>query len=161
MLKFSLTISVIIIPILFIIEIIVNVLTIVNEGYSNYNLIMSIIIFFVGLSIVFIVSLIIGFITYKIDKSDIIQENDNIITTGRLLINKDHIYQIKARRFIFLYAFTIYTKHFKRLGLLTYYFNNKEELINFINEYKLFMEYIREEDLNRLEIINNCLTDEQ
>ncbi len=152
MLRFALTILIIIVPLLAIINIIVNALTIANEGYSSNNLIISATILLAGSLFVFIVGLVIGTITYIIDKSDIIEEKDNKITTGRLIINEDHIYQIKARRFIFLYAFTIYTKHWKMLGLLTYYFNNKEELIDFINEYKFFIKYIREIDLNKLEI---------
>ena len=152
MLRFALTILIIIVPLLAIINIIVNALTIANEGYSSNNLITSATILLAGSLFVFIVGLVIGTITYIIDKSDIIEEKDNKITTGRLIINEDHIYQIKARRFIFLYAFTIYTKHWKMLGLLTYYFNNKEELIDFINEYKFFIKYIREIDLNKLEI---------
>ena len=152
MLRFALTILIIIVPLLAIINIIVNALTIANEGYSSNNLIISVIIFLAGSLFAFIAGLVIGAITYIIDKSDIIEEKDNKITTGRLIINEDHIYQIKARKFVFLYAFTIYTKHWKRLGLLTYYFNNKEELINFINEYKFFIKYIRKIDLNKLEI---------
>ena len=152
MLRFSLTVSTIIIPLLIVINLVVNIFTIVNEGYSNKNLFMSIIIFFIALALVFGLGLLIGFISYLVDRTDIIQDNGNTITNGRLIINKDHIYQIKAKRFIFLYAFTIYTKPWKKLGTLTYYFNNKEELIDFIKEYDFFMKYVRENDLKKLEI---------
>ena len=152
MFRFSLTISTIIAPLLIVINLIVNILTAVNEGYSDKYLITSVIIFAISLVLVFGLGLIIGFFSYLVDRSDVIEENGNTITNGRLIINKDHIYQIKAKRFIFLYAFTIYTKPWKRLGTLTYYFNNKEELINFIKDYSFFMDYVRENDLKKLEI---------
>ena len=152
MFRFSLTISTIIAPLLIVINLIVNILTAVNEGYSDKYLITSVIIFAISLVLVFGLGLLIGFFSYLVDRSDIIEENGNTITNGRLIINKDHIYQIKAKRFIFLYAFIIYTKPWKRLGTLTYYFNNKEELINFIKDYSFFMEYVRENDLKKLEI---------
>ena len=152
MLKFSLTVSTIIIPLLIVINLVVNILTAVNEGYSDKYLITSIIIFAISLVLVFGLGLLIGFISYLVDRTDIIQDNGNTITNGRLIINKDHIDQIKAKRFIFLYAFTIYTKPWKKLGTLTYYFNNKEELIDFIKEYDFFMKYVRQNDLKKLEI---------
>lgn len=152
MLRFSLTVSTIIIPLLIVINLVVNILTAVNEGYSDKYLITSIIIFAISLVLVFGLGLLIGFISYLVDRTDIIQDNGNTITNGRLIINKDHIDQIKAKRFIFLYAFTIYTKPWKKLGTLTYYFNNKEELIDFIKEYDFFMKYVRQNDLKKLEI---------
>ena len=68
MLRFALTILIIIVPLLVIINIIVNALTIANEGYSSNNLIISATILLVGSLFVFVVGLVIGTITYIIDK---------------------------------------------------------------------------------------------
>ena len=152
MLRFSLSISVILIPLLILINVIINIVTGINKGFSMNNLITSLIIFLVSVLLVFILGLIIGSITYIIDKSDIINDNIDTISTGRIIINKTKIHKIKAKRFIFLYAFTIYVKPYLRLGMLTYYFKYKEELINFIKEHSFFIEYICENDLKKLEI---------
>lgn len=153
MIKFGLSLSLVIIfPILIIGYLIAIIIRLNYEAITINDLLMYLLIIFLSFGISLILSMILGYITYRIDKTDIISENDNIITTGRLMINKNHITCIKAKKFIFLYEFVIYTKPWKRLPMLTYYFYNKEELISFINENELFIEYIRKEDLIKLGI---------
>jgi hypothetical protein len=152
MLKFALTIMVFIIPILIIVNLIAIIINVANAKDLKDTILTSLCIFGFGIGLSFVITLIVGYVTYIIDKSDILKNNENTITTGRLIIKKDYIIRIKAKRFLFLYSFVIYTKPWKRLSLLTYYFYNKDELINFINENNYFIQYIRKEDLIELGI---------
>ena len=152
MLKFALTIMVFIIPILIIVNLIAIIINVANAKDLKDTILTSLCIFGFGIGLSFVITLIVGYVTYIIDKSDILKNNENTITTGRLIIKKDYIIRIKAKRFLFLYSFVIYTKPWKRLSLLTYYFYNKDELINFIKENNYFIKYIRKEDLIELGI---------
>ena len=151
--KFGLSITLVfILPILVIMNLIIILVRSNSEEITSDLILTSLLIILFSLIISFIITTVLGYITYRIDKTDIIQENSNIITTGRLMINKDRIIKIKAKRFIFLHEFVIFTKPYKRLSMLAYYFYDKEELINFINEHKMFLDYIRKEDLAKLGI---------
>ena len=152
MLKFALTIMVFIIPILIIVNLIAIIINVANAKDLKDTILTSLCIFGFGIGLSFVITLIVGYVTYIIDKSDILKNNENTITTGRLIIKKDYIIIIKAKRFLFLYSFVIYTKPWKRLSLLTYYFYNRDELINFIKENNYFIKYIRKEDLIELGI---------
>ena len=151
-LKFALTIMVFIIPILIIVNLIAIIINVASAKDLKDTILTSLCIFGFSIGLSFVITLIVGYVTYIIDKSDILKNNENTITTGRLIIKKDYIIKIKAKRFLFLYSFVIYTKPWKRLSMLTYYFYNKDEIINFIKENNYFIQYIRKEDLIELGI---------
>ena len=153
MIKFGLSLSLVfILPILIIGYLIATIIRSNFEPITGNIILEDTLILLISIVVTFLITTILGYITYRIDKTDIIEEKDGVIVTGRLMIRKDKIIKIKAKRFIFLYEFVIYTSPYKKLSMLTYYFYDKSELINFINENKLFIEFIRKEDLANLEI---------
>lgn len=152
-LKFSLSITLaFILPILITINIIVLIIYIANNEVTKDNLLTSLLILLMSLGLSFAATLLVGFITYLLDKSSIFQANEDTITNGTQIIKRSYIVKARVRKILFIYSYTIYTKPWKRLGTWTYYFNNKEEVVEFLNTYTFLKEYLIEKDLIKLEI---------
>ena len=99
----------------------------------------------------FILLIIIGFFVFRIENPIRLYEDDEFIDTKQFVkIRKENIKEIKARRFIFLYAIDIMAKPWNFISSLTVYFNSKKEIIDFIKENDFIIKYIRKKDLIKL-----------
>ncbi len=95
--------------------------------------------------------LIVGYFAYKVENPERLYEDENFIDTKQFVkIRKENIKEIKARRFIFLYAIDIMAKPWNFISSLTVYFNSKKEIIDFIKENNFIIKYIRKKDLIKL-----------
>ena len=99
----------------------------------------------------YVVLVIIGFMVFKIENPERLYCDETFIDTKQFVkIKKENIKCIKARRFLFVYAMDFMAKPWNFLSSLTVYFHDKEELINFLKENDFLIEYVRENDLKKL-----------
>ena len=141
-LKFSLSIVVIVVPIITFLYAILMILF--ESNISN-----MLITYFIAISLVFIISLLAGNVLYRF--GNVLIDKENCIANQRgVMLRKKDIKFISCYRFIFLYSLNIHSRPFSLFSSLSLYFNNKEELIEFIKNNGFLMEYIREKDKLKL-----------
>ena len=100
----------------------------------------------------FLISLI-GTITFYVHNPERLIEKEDSINDGYFnVIKKNNIKQIKARKLLFIYNIEIKAKPWFIISSLSLYFYNKEELTNFIKENGFIIQYIREKDLEKLDL---------
>ena len=150
MLKFSLNITSIIFPVFLLAGIIVTIITAIYEPLTSELILMTIMIIILGTLLGFVVSMIMGYIIYVIDNLDYIHEEEYNITNGKTFIKRENIVNVRAKKFMFLYEFQLYSKPLKKIATWTYYFNNKEDLIEFLETNYFFIKYVCDADLANL-----------
>nr|MCR5112850.1 hypothetical protein [Acholeplasmatales bacterium] len=105
--------------------------------------------------IAFICTLITSIFVYKLVKFSFKERDNLIISNGTNQIRAKDIVKIKARKFLFLYSFDIYSKPFSAFASMSFYFDNEKELIEFVKDKEILFDLIRDEDLKRLGISKN------
>ena len=141
-LKFSLSIVVIIVPIITFVYAILMIL-------FKSNIISMLITYFIAIALVFIISFLTGYVLFRF--GNVIKEKEECIATARgILLRKKDIKYVSCYRFIFVYSVNFHSRPFSIFSSLTFYFNNKEELIEFINDNNFIKEFIREKDKFKL-----------
>ena len=128
-------------------------------NYQNGNLDIKDLFFNIGLMLITVLGLffiiaIIAFIMQKLTDVDKLDYKDNKIMDGSFCINENNIKTILARRFLFLYQLAIVEKYWVLFPTRTYYFYDKEELIDFLSNNKFLFKYVKEKDLLKLGIRN-------
>ena len=151
--RFALSMTMIILPILIIIYGIILFVHTLKQEWSMSVFGKELLILGLSLILVFFISLGIGYYLYKKTNYEI-KEEATTISNGIVLARKRDIYKIKARRFIFLYSFDVYCKPWQIFAFISYYFHSRNELIEFVNKNSSLKEYIREKDLIKLGIKN-------
>ena len=151
--RFALSMIVIILPILIIIHGIILFIHTLKQEFSMNVFGKELFILGISLILIFFILLGIGYYLYKKTNYEI-KEEANTISNGIVLARKKDIYKIKARRFIFLYSFSVYCRPWQIFAFISYYFPSKSECIEFIHKNSSLKEYIREKDLIKLGIKN-------
>ena len=149
--RYALSMSVIVFPIVLIIEGIVVLIQSIAEGFQISFLLWMLLIIAICMTIIMALASFIGYILYKKTNYEI-DETSTTISHGGIIARKKDIRMIKARRFIFLYSFDMLCNPWPLFSFLSYYFYSKEELIDFINKNSFLKKYIREKDLIKLGI---------
>ena len=103
---------------------------------------------------VFIFLSLIAFGMIKLYDKNKLEYKNNKISNGVFFIKEDDIKTIRAKRFMFIYSFSITEKMWYFLPSLTYYFYGKEELIDFLNENNFVLKHVNKKDLMKLGLNN-------
>ena len=103
---------------------------------------------------VFLLLSLIAFGMIKLYDKNKLEYKNNKISNGVFFIKEDDIKTIRAKRFMFIYSFSITEKMWYFLPSLTYYFYGKEELIDFLNENSFVLKHVNKKDLIKLGLDN-------
>lgn len=139
------------IPAILLLSIIIFI--IIRKDLSLLDIFMFFVYLIVILFILFFLISLIGTITFYVHNPERLIEKEDSINDGYFnVIKKNNIKQIKARKLLFIYNIEIKAKPWFIISSLSLYFYNKEELINFIKENDFIIQYIREKDIEKLDI---------
>lgn len=153
MLKFGLSMTLIILPILVIINAIIIVIRYTSKDNIN-TLLFDLLFFGLEIIVIFGITSLVGFIIYKLDLYLFTIDKDDTISNSRIILRKKDIIKIKARRFLFLYSYDIYSRPWGLFSSISIYFYNKDELIDFVNKNETLLSFIDIKYLKKLGIKN-------
>ncbi len=128
-------------------------------NYNNGNLSISDLFFNIGIMLltifgIFIIISFMAFIMMKLNKIDKLEYKNNKISNGLVYIKEEDIKNIKARRFLFVYYISIYEKLWFFNPSITYYFHDKNELIDYLNDNSFVLKHVNKKDLIKLGLNN-------
>ncbi|MBR6072600.1 MAG: hypothetical protein IKP77_07215 [Acholeplasmatales bacterium] len=150
MFKFGLSLTLVsILPIEIIVYSIFMPINYVNGNINTTDIFINIGIMFLTVFGIFLLLSFIAFGLIKLYDIDKLEYKDNKISNGFVYIKEVNIKTIRAKRFIFIYSFTIVEKSWL-IPSMTYYFYGKEELIDFLNNNSFVLKYVNEKDLLKL-----------
>ena len=153
MFKFGLSFTIIpILPIEIIVYSIFLPINYINGNIDIKDIFINIGIMFIILFGVFILISLIAFGMMKLSDVYKLEYKDNKISNGFMVIKEENIKYIKASRFLFIYYFAIYDKLWLINSSMAYYFYNKDELKEFLNDNSFLLKHVREKDLKKLGI---------
>ena len=139
------------IPAILLISIVIFI--IIRKDLSVLDIFMYFLYLIVILFILFFLISLIGTITFHVHNPERLIEKKDSINDGYFnVIKKNNIKYIKARKLLFIYNIEIKAKPWFLISSLSLYFYNKEELVNFIKENDFIIQYIREKDLEKLDL---------
>ena len=155
MFKFGLSLTIAcVLPIEVIVWSIFLTVNYVNGKIQGIDIVINIGYMFLILFGVFIFLSLIAFGMIKLYDKNKLEYKENKISNGVFFIKEDDIKTIRAKRFMFIYSFSITEKMWYFLPSLTYYFYGKEELIDFLNENNFVLKHVNKKDLMKLGLNN-------
>ena len=155
MFKFGLSLTLIsVLPIEIIVYSIFLPINYANGNINITDIFINIGIMFLTIFGIFLLISIIAFGLIKLYDIDKLEYKDNKISNGFVYIKENNIKTIRAKRFMFIYSFSITEKMWYFLPSLTYYFYGKEELIDFLNDNSFVLKHVNKKDLMKLGLDN-------
>lgn len=150
MFKFGLSLTLVsVLPIEIIVYSIFLPINYINGNINITDVFINIGIMFLTVFGIFLLISFIGFGLIKLYDIDKLEYKDNKISNGFVYIKEENIKIIRAKRFIFIYSFTIVEKSWL-IPSMTYYFYGKEELIDFLNNNSFVLKHVNDKDLLKL-----------